>query len=133
MVDERQHLIALERISGYMHDLEPSEYNAYQPPELVGTGVGARALAATLAWECLVEGRNRQRAIDLATFAVEDGALQQVDTGSAVGGGRQHARPQRCRHHAVLDRRAERCLLARRLVRRTRDPPLARLLPVAVR
>ena len=40
-------------------------------------------MAATFRlWECLVEGRNRQRAYDLATFAVEDGSpVQQVDTG----------------------------------------------------
>lgn len=81
MVDERQHLVALERVAGFMHDLDPAVYDAAHTPEIVGTGIGARALAATLAWECLIAGQDRDRAIELASFAIEGGALQQVDTG----------------------------------------------------
>lgn len=81
MVDERQHLTALERIAGYMHDLDPADYRSGPPPRISGAGVGARALAATLAWETLIDGEDRARAIELAEFAVADGSLQSTDTG----------------------------------------------------
>ncbi len=81
LVDQRQGLLALERIGGYMHDLDPAAYRADQRPDVTGHGTGARALAATLAWEDLITSDHRSRAIGLARFAVEDGSLRQVDAG----------------------------------------------------
>ena len=81
LVDHRQGLLALERIGGYMHDLHPSAYRADERPDVTGTGTGARALAAALAWEDLITSDHRDRAVRLAKFAVEDGTLRQVDTG----------------------------------------------------
>lgn len=81
LVDHRQGLLALERIGGYMHDLDPSLYRLHERPDVTGQGTGARALAATLAWEDLITSDNRERALDLARFAVADGSLRQVDAG----------------------------------------------------
>ncbi|MGE5747550.1 MAG: LuxR C-terminal-related transcriptional regulator, partial [Solirubrobacterales bacterium] len=81
LVDQRQGLLALERIGGDMHDLDPAAYRAHERPEVTGQGTGARALAATLAWEDLITSDNRVRALGLARFAVEDGSLRQVDAG----------------------------------------------------
>lgn len=81
LADHRQGLLALERIGGYMHDLPPAAYRAGERPRVTGQDTGARALAATLAWEDLITGDHRERALDLARFAVEDGSLQQVDAG----------------------------------------------------
>jgi DNA-binding SARP family transcriptional activator/DNA-binding CsgD family transcriptional regulator len=81
LVDQRQGLLALERIGGYMHDLAPADYRAHERPEVIGGGTGARALAATLAWEDLITSRDRERAVSLARFALEDPGLRQVDAG----------------------------------------------------
>ena len=81
LVDHRQGLLALERIGGYMHDLDPAAYRAHERPDVVGNGTGARALAATLAWEDLITSSHRDRAVGLAKFAVEDGSLIRVDAG----------------------------------------------------
>jgi DNA-binding CsgD family transcriptional regulator len=81
LVDHRQGLVALARIAGFMHGLLPSEYAAGPRPEPVGDGLGARALAATLAWETVLTGENRDQAIDYGGFALVGGELQRVDAG----------------------------------------------------
>ena len=79
LVDERQALAGLERISAYMHGL--TDHDAGPAPEVVGTGAGARALAAALSWEELCRGEDRERAVDLARFALEQRILQEADPG----------------------------------------------------
>ncbi len=79
--DHRQHLVALARISGFMHGLEPEEYRTDALPELTGDGPGARSLAALMAWELVCKGEDRARAMELARFAVQDRVLQQHDPG----------------------------------------------------
>jgi len=78
--DARQGLHALERIGGYMHGL-PKEDWLLGRPDVHGTGVGARALAATLSWEELITCGDRAEAARLSRFATEDGHLQRHDTG----------------------------------------------------
>jgi DNA-binding SARP family transcriptional activator len=79
--DERQGLVALRRMSGYMHRLPPESYRAGPTPEVSGSGDGARMLAATLCYEVLRDGEDRARAIELARFALEDDRLLEVDNG----------------------------------------------------
>ncbi len=79
--DHRQALLALERLGGYMHGLAPEEYDAASRPAVTGRGTGARALAASLAWEDVIAGEHRSRALSLARFAVEDDSLREVDAG----------------------------------------------------
>jgi DNA-binding SARP family transcriptional activator len=79
--DQRQALLALERISGFMHGLDPAIWAATAPPAPVGDGDGARMLAATLAFEAALDGSDRTRALELARFALDQGRLQQVDSG----------------------------------------------------
>ena len=81
LADERQALLAMERIGGYMHDLPPEKYAASVRPEVHGRGTGARALSATLAWEDVISGEHRDRALQLARFAVADDRLRAVDAG----------------------------------------------------
>jgi DNA-binding SARP family transcriptional activator/DNA-binding CsgD family transcriptional regulator len=79
--DHRQHLIALARVSGFMHGLNPEVYRADGLPELRGDGPGARSLAALMAWELVCKGEDRARAMELASFALRDRVLQQHDPG----------------------------------------------------
>jgi DNA-binding SARP family transcriptional activator/tetratricopeptide (TPR) repeat protein len=81
LVDQRQSLVALSRICGFMHGLEPEDYLDDQPLEVVGSGPGARGLAALVAWELLCQGVDRERALELARFAVADRVLQRHDPG----------------------------------------------------
>jgi DNA-binding CsgD family transcriptional regulator len=81
MVDERQGLVALARISGFMHGLEPDTYALGDEPVVAGNGPGARMLAADLAWEVLIAGTDRARAVRLARFALGDGGLLHHDSG----------------------------------------------------
>ena len=81
MDDHRQGLLAVERISGYMHGLDPTVWRSGAEPHVVGDGPGARMLAATLAWERLIDGVDRPGAVELARFALADGVLVRVDTG----------------------------------------------------
>ena len=85
LVDQWQALVALARIGGFMHGLPPAAYALDDlpggPPAVVGEGPGARALAATLAWETLLTGEQREEAMRLAEFALADGELQRVDAG----------------------------------------------------
>ncbi len=78
--DARQGLLALERIAGYMHGLPESQW-LVGAPEVRGEAVGARMLAATLAWEELIRCGDRARSVELAQFALADGSLQRADTG----------------------------------------------------
>ncbi|HEX6887578.1 MAG TPA: hypothetical protein VF143_05675, partial [Candidatus Nanopelagicales bacterium] len=79
--DERQGLVALQRVTGYMHALPPDSYRAGPPPEVSGDGDGARMLAATLSYELLLEGRDREGAVRLARFSLEGDRLLEVDNG----------------------------------------------------
>ena len=76
--DERQGLLALERISGFMHGLDQRLWRTVEDPVVEGEGPGARMLAANLAREAASHGSNRDRAVELARFAVADGVLQAV-------------------------------------------------------
>lgn len=79
--DERQGLIALQRIAGYMHGLPADSYRAGPVPVVSGDGDGARMLAATLAYELLRDGRDRAGAVQLARFALEGDRLLAIDSG----------------------------------------------------
>ena len=79
--DERQGLIALQRITGFMHGLPETGYRSGPVPEVSGQGDGARMLAATLCYELLRDGEDRERAVELARFALAGDRLVAVDTG----------------------------------------------------
>ncbi|MEV4517646.1 hypothetical protein AB0K00_52900, partial [Dactylosporangium sp. NPDC049525] len=79
--DDRQALLATERISGYLHDLDPAVWRRRPEPRIEGTGRGARMLAVALAWEAVMDGVDRARAVELARFGVADGDLLSADTG----------------------------------------------------
>ena len=78
--DQRQGLLALERIGGYMHGLDESLWRQNRA-EVRGEGIGARMLAATLAFEEMIDVGDADRCIRLARFALADGELQRTDTG----------------------------------------------------
>ena len=79
--DERQGLLALQRITGYMHGLPADAYRAGPMPEVSGAGDGARMLAATLSYELLRDIQDRTEAIRLARFALEGDRLLEIDNG----------------------------------------------------
>ena len=79
--DERQGLLALERITGFMHGLPADAYRAGPVPEVSGEGDGARMLAATLSYELLRDGQDRAGAVRLARFALAGDHLMAVDNG----------------------------------------------------
>ena len=79
--DERQGLIALQRITGFMHGLPETGYRSGPVPEVSGQGDGARMLAAALCYELLRVGEDRERAVELARFALAGDRLVAVDTG----------------------------------------------------
>ena len=79
--DARQGLVALQRITGFMHGLPPSSYREGPAPNVEGGGDGARMLAATLAYERLLDGEDRRGAIELARFALGGDRLLAVDNG----------------------------------------------------
>ena len=81
LVDARQGLVALQRISGFMHGLDPARWQAGPEPVVQGDGDCARMLAATLAWEVACAGTDRDRAVELARFALRDDRLFVVDSG----------------------------------------------------
>ena len=68
--DERQGLTALQRITGFMHGLPEAGYRSGPVPEVSGEGDGARMLAAALCYELLRLGEDRERAVELARFAL---------------------------------------------------------------
>ena len=79
--DERQGLVALQRITGFMHGLPADSYRAGPVPEVSGEGDGARMLAATLSYELLRDGQDRAGAVRWARFALEGDRLLAVDNG----------------------------------------------------
>jgi DNA-binding SARP family transcriptional activator/tetratricopeptide (TPR) repeat protein len=79
--DERQGLLALQRITGFMHGLSADSYRAGPAPTVSGEGDGARMLAATLSYELLREGQDRDGAVRLARFALEGDRLLEIDNG----------------------------------------------------
>ena len=79
--DERQGLVALQRITGFMHGLPEAGYRAGPVPEVSGDGDGARMLAAVLGYELLRDGVDRTRAVELARFALARDRLLAVDNG----------------------------------------------------
>ena len=80
-VDVRQGLLGLERISHYMHGLDRQTWSDEAEPPIIGDGPGALMLAAQVAWDITIAGGRRERAAELARFALHDGKLQRVDTG----------------------------------------------------
>jgi DNA-binding SARP family transcriptional activator/tetratricopeptide (TPR) repeat protein len=81
LADQRQALLAIERTGGYMHGLERDVWGRTAPPEPHGTGHGARMLAATGAFETMIDGADRDRAVALARFSLEGDRLWSVDNG----------------------------------------------------
>jgi DNA-binding SARP family transcriptional activator len=81
LADHRQALLAIERTGGYMHGLDRDVWGRTEPAEPDGTGHGARMLAATLAFETMIEGTDRDRAIALARFSLDGDRLWSVDNG----------------------------------------------------
>ena len=79
--DERQGLVALQRITGFMHGLPEAGYRAGPVPEVSGDGDGARMLAAVLGYELLRDGEDRARAVELCRFALARDRLLAVDNG----------------------------------------------------
>jgi DNA-binding SARP family transcriptional activator/tetratricopeptide (TPR) repeat protein len=79
LTDQRQALIALQRISGFMHALDDGWRTP--APEPAGTGPGAQMLAATIGLEALLDGTDRARAITMARFALQGDRLLAVDDG----------------------------------------------------
>jgi DNA-binding SARP family transcriptional activator/tetratricopeptide (TPR) repeat protein len=79
LLDQRQALVALQRISGFMHALEDGWRTPAPEPE--GHGPGAQMLAATIALEGLLDGVDRERSMAMARFALEDDQLLAVDDG----------------------------------------------------
>jgi hypothetical protein len=80
LVDARQALLALARCGGFMHDIDPVLWRV-GTLQVEGEEHGARALAALLAWELQVDGTDRERAVELARFALSDGVLVEWDPG----------------------------------------------------
>jgi tetratricopeptide (TPR) repeat protein len=81
LADHRQALLAIERTGGYMHALEREVWGKTDQPEPAGTGHGARMLAATVAFETMIDGADRDRAVALARFSLEGDRLWSVDNG----------------------------------------------------
>ena len=81
LADARQGLLALQRISGFMHGLDPAVWQAGAEPVVRGDGYGARMLSAALSWEATCAGTDRARAVELARFALHEDRLLAVDSG----------------------------------------------------
>ncbi|HET6876404.1 MAG TPA: BTAD domain-containing putative transcriptional regulator [Jatrophihabitans sp.] len=81
MDDARNGLLALQRISGMMQSVDPALWRDSPAPEPTGQGVGSLMLRAALAWEAVVEGADRQRAVRLAREALRTDQLWEVDSG----------------------------------------------------
>jgi DNA-binding SARP family transcriptional activator len=79
--DQRQALLAIERISGFMHGLDTAIWRTPDPPEPTGEGHGAQMLAATLAFETALTGTDRERAAALARRALDRDRLWTFDHG----------------------------------------------------
>jgi DNA-binding CsgD family transcriptional regulator len=71
----------LSRVAGFMHGLPVEDYLTGPLPPIQGEASGARGLAALEAWELVCDGEERERAVELARFAVADRVLQRSDPG----------------------------------------------------
>jgi DNA-binding SARP family transcriptional activator/DNA-binding CsgD family transcriptional regulator len=82
LVDERQGLLACERVSGFMHGIDPAVWRV-GAPTVSGDGIGARMLAAVVSWEHELEltGLSREQCAELARSSLDGGVLQRVDPG----------------------------------------------------
>jgi tetratricopeptide (TPR) repeat protein len=80
MDDARDGLTALLRIGGLMQAVDPGLWRD-DVAEPSGTGVGAQMLRAALAWEAMLAGTDRERAVRLARAATADDRLWHDDTG----------------------------------------------------
>jgi DNA-binding SARP family transcriptional activator/tetratricopeptide (TPR) repeat protein len=78
LLDQRQGLQALARVAGYMHGVPPEVWRT-GTPTVVGSGSGARLLAAELAWEAVVDGTDRETAVRHAHFALAGDDLLVAD------------------------------------------------------
>jgi DNA-binding SARP family transcriptional activator/tetratricopeptide (TPR) repeat protein len=81
MDDARDGLTALLRIGGLMQAVDPALWRDDDVREPTGDGVGAQMLRATLAWEAMLAGTDRERAVRLAREATADDRLWTGDTG----------------------------------------------------
>ncbi|MDX6301979.1 MAG: hypothetical protein QOF53_3193 [Nocardioidaceae bacterium] len=81
LTDQHQALVALERTAAHLHGLDIAANPLGPVPELSGTGTGARALAGALAWDEVCLGEDREKAMRLAHFAIEDRSLIETDPG----------------------------------------------------
>ena len=79
LADQRQALLALQRMSGFMHALDDGWRTPAPDPD--GDGPGARMLAVTVALRALIDGRERDRAIAMTRFALDGDVLLAVDDG----------------------------------------------------
>ncbi len=79
--DERQGLVALQRITGFMHGLPEEGYRSGPTPEVVGDGDGARMLAAALGYELLRDCADREQSVALCRFALQGDRLLVADSG----------------------------------------------------
>src|SRR5262249_60271169 len=73
--DARDGLVALQRIGGIVQSVDPALWRDPDVAEPTGSGVGAQMLRATLAWEAVLEGRDRDRAGRLARGAGAGGRV----------------------------------------------------------
>jgi DNA-binding NarL/FixJ family response regulator len=80
MDDARDGLNALLRIGGLMQAVDPARWRD-EIADPTGSGVGAQMLRATLSWEAMLAGRDRERAVRLAREATSDDRLWHGDTG----------------------------------------------------
>lgn len=81
MHDAHDALTALLRIGGLMQAVDPALWRDDDVREPTGTGVGAQMLRATLGWEAMLAGVDRERAVRLAREATADDRLWHGDTG----------------------------------------------------
>ncbi|GGM61762.1 BTAD domain-containing putative transcriptional regulator [Dactylosporangium sucinum] len=79
-VDERQGMVALERIAAYMYSGDAFAAGEFAG-EITGGGLGARMLAACRSWELVARGEDRSAAVGLAEFALAEGVLLRGDPG----------------------------------------------------
>ncbi len=61
-----------------MHALPPTDDRSTAPPRLGGDGDGARRLAATLSFERMLDGADREGAVELARFALAGDRLLDI-------------------------------------------------------
>lgn len=80
LVDERLGLRAVEWLGGYMNGLDRGVWRRGDLA-LVGDGPGARMFAVVLAWDTLIAGVDRERAVELARFGATDRLLLELDPG----------------------------------------------------